>query len=113
MKKIPVSIALDLNLTSAEIRAAAGSSLVSAVRATFFEERRMALSDEARRLGIAAYAVAARNVSAALGRYEGSVGTRDERRALANLVAACSGLRKAVNSADKTIGTAEPIEKEH
>jgi hypothetical protein len=114
MKTIPVSVALDLKLTHAEIRAAAGSNLVAAVRATFFEERRMNLLDEARRSDIAAYSVAARNVSAALDRYEASVGTRDERRALSNMVAACTGLRKAVKSADKSLRVSTaPIEKEH
>ncbi len=98
MKLIPLTG--KLQLTPAQVRRAAGPAIMEAARAAILQERRMELAQEARRSDIAAYAVAVQAVTAALGRYEASVGTRDERRATAHLVAACEGLRKCAKAVD-------------
>ncbi len=99
-KLIPIKGALDLKLTPAQVRRAVGPSIMEAARAAILQERRMELAHDARRTDIAAYAAAVKTVTDALGRYEASVGTRDERRAIDNLVAACSGLRKSAKAVE-------------
>lgn len=98
MKLIPLTG--KLQLTPAQVRRAAGPAIMEAARAALLQERRLELAHDARRSDIAAHAVAVQAVTAALGRYEVSVGTRDERRALDHLVAACVGLRKSAKAVE-------------
>lgn len=98
MKLIPLTG--KLQLTPAQVRRAAGPAIMEAARAALLQERRLELAHDARRSDIAAYAVAVQAVTDALGRYEASVGTRDERRAVNHLIAACTGLRKSAKAVD-------------
>ena len=98
--KIPIKAVLDIQLSPAQVRRAAGPTMMQAARALILEERRLELAHEARRSNIAAHMTAVRTVVDAFTRYEASVGTRDEKRALAHLAAACAGLRTSLKAID-------------
>lgn len=96
MKKIRVTAVLELS--PSEFRSAAGAQLMNVAREVLLEERRQALASDARQPPNAAFVAAGNEAARALTRYENSIGTRDERPALARLVAACKGVRSAINT---------------
>jgi len=96
MKKIKVTATLELS--PSEFRSVAGAQVMNAARQVLADERRQALAADALRPPNAALIAAGTEVARALTRYENSVGTRDERSALARLVAASAGLRSAVST---------------
>lgn len=92
---ITMTMPVEVQLTPEMIRAAAGPEMIAYTRRLLAQERAQTISDDMRRSPVAACGFAISKVVSALQRYENNVGSRDERRALDGLIAACCGLRTA------------------
>ena len=92
---LSLTVPVEVTLTPEMIRAAAGRDMIAYARRMVAQERAKALSDDVRRSPVGMLGFSVATIVSALGRYENSVGSRDEKKALAALVAACCGLRTA------------------
>lgn len=113
MKSFVVTIPARIETTTPMIRAALGAEMMKHARAAVKEEAREDLAQEIRRSSVSAYEAAVTRLVNAYGRYEDGKGTRDEMRALANLEAACVGLRSAQRNLKKMTAALAANEKEN
>lgn len=92
---LALTVPVEVHITADMIRAAAGPDLITYTRRMLAQERAKTISDDLRRSPVAALGFSVTKVVSALARYENNVGSRDEKKALAALIAACCGLRTA------------------
>lgn len=92
---VTLTVPVEVALTPEMIRAAAGSDMIAYTRRMLAQERAKVLSDDVRRSPVGALGFSVSKVVSALARYENNVGSRDEKKALTALIAACCGLRTA------------------